>query len=108
MMDTLRKTMLLGLGALSLTKEKAVTVADDLVARGEMEEKDRDRMVNNVLAEGQTQKRLLEEKVITIVQKVMTEMGMPTQQDYEDIARRLDGIEKAVHTQVGGKEGTTA
>lgn len=107
-MDSFKKAMYFGLGALSLTKEKAETIADDLVKRGEMKEKDRDKMVKKLLAEGQTQKRLVEEKVSTVVQKAMTDMGLPTQKDFKNIVRRLDGIEKAINTPKSVKEGTKA
>ena len=107
-MDSIKKAMYFGLGALSLTKEKAETIADDLVKRGEMKEKDREKMVKSLLAEGQSQKRLVEEEVSTVVQKAMVAMGLPTQKDFKNIVRRLDGIEKAISTSRNGKEGTKA
>ena len=100
--------MYFGLGALSLTKEKAETIADDFVKRGEMKEKDRGKIVKQLLQEGKTQKRLVEEKVSTVAQKAMVDMGLPTQKDFKNILRRLDGIEKAINTPNTGKEGTKA
>lgn len=105
-MDTLKKAMYFGLGALSLTKEKAERIADDLVTRGEMKEKDREKMVKKLMREGQTQKRLVEERVSTVVQKTMTDMGLPTQKDFKSILRRLDGIEKAISIPKNVNEGT--
>lgn len=107
-MDTMRKAMLLGLGALSLTKEKAETIADDLVQRGEMKEKDRGKMVKKLLQEGETQKHFVEEKVTTVVQKAMADMGLPSQKDFKNIMLRLDGIEKAISTPNSEKGGTKA
>ncbi len=107
-MDTFKKAMYFGLGALSLTKEKAETIADDLVKRGEMKEKDREKMVKKLLQEGETQKHFVEEKVSTVVQEAMANMGLPTQKDFKNILRRLDGIEKAINTPNSGKEGTKA
>lgn len=105
-MDSIKKAMYFGLGALSLTKEKAGKIADDLVKRGEMKEKDREKMVKKLLAEGQEQKRLVEDNVSTVVQKAMTDMGLPTQKDFKNIVRRLDGIEKAISAPKNVKEGT--
>jgi polyhydroxyalkanoate synthesis regulator phasin len=106
--DTFKKAMYFGLGALSLTKEKAETIADDLVKRGEMKEKDRGKMVKKLLQEGETQKRLVEEQVSTVIQKTMVDMGFPSQTDFKNILRRLEGIEKAINTPNSGKEGTKA
>jgi polyhydroxyalkanoate synthesis regulator phasin len=103
-MDSMKKAMYLGLGALSLTKEKAEALADDLVKRGEMKAKDREKMVEQLLKEGKTQKGVVEEKVSALVQKTMGEMGLPTRKEFKSIVKRLDGIEKAIMT----KEGTKA
>ena len=107
-MDTFKRALYFGLGALSLTKEKAESIADDLVKRGEMKDKDREKMVERLLKEGGAQKRVMEEKVSALVQKTMTDMGLPTQKDFKSIVKRLDVIEKAVSRTVSGKEGTKA
>ena len=107
-MDTFKKSMYLGLGALSLTKEKAEAIADDLVKRGEMKAKDQGKMVEQLLKEGKTQKGMLEEKVSAVVQKTMADMGLPTQKEFKNIMKRLDGIEKAIKTPESVKEGTKA
>ncbi len=107
-MDTFKKAMYFGLGALSFTKEKAESIAEDLVKRGEMKDEDRARMVDQLLKEGETQKRVVEEKASSLVQKTLTDMGLPTQQDFKSIVKRLDGIEKAIKTPNSKKEGTKA
>lgn len=107
-MDTIRKAMYLGLGAISLTKEKAEGIIDDLVKRGEVKEKDRTTVLGRMLKEGEMQKNELEGKVAASVRKVMTDMGLPTQKDFKNILKRLDGIEKAVGTPNSVKEGTKA
>jgi polyhydroxyalkanoate synthesis regulator phasin len=104
-MDTIKKSMYLGLGAISLTKEKAEAMADDLVKRGEMDAKDRGKMVEQLLKEGKAQKSMIEEKVSAAVQKTMANIGLPTQKEFKSIVKRLDGIEKAIKTP---KEGTKA
>jgi polyhydroxyalkanoate synthesis regulator phasin len=107
-MDTMQKALLLGLGVLSLTKEKAEAIADDLVKRGEMEEQDRGKMVKKLLEEGDTQKHVVEMKVSAAVQKALADMGLPSQKDFKNILRRLDGIEKAIGTPRRKNEGTMA
>jgi polyhydroxyalkanoate synthesis regulator phasin len=105
-MDTIKRATYLGLGALSLTKDKAEAIADDLVKRGEMKAKDRGKMVEQLLKEGKTQKGMIEAKVSAVVQKTMADMGLPTQKDFKNILKKLDGIEKAIKTQESMKEGT--
>ena len=107
-MDTIKKTMLLGLGAISLTKEKAEGIIDDLVKRGEVKEKDRTVMLEKLLKEGEMQKNELEGKISASAQKVMTSIGLPTQKDFKNILKRLDGIEKAIGSPNDVKKGTQA
>jgi polyhydroxyalkanoate synthesis regulator phasin len=107
-MNTMRKAMLFGLAALSLTKEKAEEIIDDLVKRGEMSEKDRGAMVEKLLKEAETQKGVIEEKVSALAQKIMTDMGVLTQKDLKNILKRLDGIERKVGTANIDKQGTKA
>lgn len=107
-MDPIKKAMYLGLGAISLTKEKAEGLIDDLVKRGEVREKDRSKMLEKLLKEGETQKNELEGKITSSVQKAMTSMGLPTQTDFKNVLKRLESIEKAISTPSSVKEGPTA
>lgn len=106
-MDAMRKAMLSGLGALSLTKEKAEEIIDDLVIRGEMSEKDRTAMVEQLLKGVQMQKEELQGKVTSSVRKAMTDIGLPTQKDLKSVLRRLDAIEKAISTTNRDTQGTS-
>ena len=107
-MDTIMKTLYGGLGALNLTKEKAEEIIDDLVMREEMSANDKKAMVEKLLLEAKKQKDDLEGKVFVSVQKVLTDIGLPTQQDIKSISRRLDAIEKAVGSMKRGKRGSNA
>ncbi len=106
-MDPIKKAMYLGLGAISLTKDKAEGIIDDLVKRGEVKEKDRIKLVEKLLKEGETQKKEFEGKVATSVQKVMTTIGLPTEKDFKNVLKRLETIEKAISTPNSVKEGPT-
>ena len=107
-MDPIKKAMYLGLGAISLTKEKAEGLIDDLVTRGEVKEKDRAKILQKLLKEGESQKNELEAKIASSVEKAMTGVGLPTQKDFNNILKRLDGIEKAIGTLNNAKEGAKA
>jgi polyhydroxyalkanoate synthesis regulator phasin len=107
-MDAIKKAMYLGLGAISLTKDKAEMLIDDLVKRGEVNEKDRGKMLQKLLKEGESQKNELEGKIASSVEKAVTGMGLPTQKDFNNILKRLEGIEKAIGTPANVKEGPAA
>ncbi len=93
-MDILRKTMLLGLGIISLTKERAEGLVDDLVKRGEVASEDRFKAVNSLLKEAEKQEEELTRKMTKSVHKVIADLGLPTKTDMDEVLQTLKNIEK--------------
>ena len=104
-MDPLKKAIYAGLGAISLTKEKAETLVNELVKQEETTEKQRSALVDRLVKQGQAQKNALEGQVTESVRKAVTELGLPTRKEFETIVSRLDGIEKMIGTLKQGKRG---
>ena len=104
-MDPIMKALSMGLGALSVTKEKADEVIADLVKRGEMSETEGTQLVDRLLKGAERRQKEVEGKVAATVRKVLSDTGLPTRQDFQSLARRLDGIEKAMGRARKGKRG---
>jgi polyhydroxyalkanoate synthesis regulator phasin len=97
MFRLLKKGYLVGLGLASLTREKIEEVVDELVRRGELAEKDRPGMIEDLMARMKEEQRKVTSSVRENAQKVITEMGVPSRQEYEELLRRIDQLEKAAH-----------
>jgi polyhydroxyalkanoate synthesis regulator phasin len=95
-MDIIKKAMLLGLGLFSLTKEKAEEFVDDLIKRGEVTREERFKVVDKLLEQAEKQERELVGKISETVQKVITDIGLPTKKELDEISKRLEEIEKRV------------
>lgn len=95
-MDIIKKAMLLGLGVISLTKEKAEELVDDLIKRGEVTREERFKIVDKLLKEAEKQEEELFGKISETVQKVITDLGLPTKKDLDEISKRLEEIEKRI------------
>ena len=95
-MDVVKKAMLLGLGVISLTKEKAEEAVDDLIKRGEVSREERFKMVDKLLKEAEKQEEELSGKISEIVQKAIANIGLATKKDLEDVSNRLAEIEKRI------------
>ena len=93
-MDILRKTMLLGLGLISLTKDKAEGVVDDLVKRGEVASEDRFKAVDSLLKEAEKQEEEFTRKMTKSVHKVIGDLGLPTKKDMDEVLGTLKRIEE--------------
>jgi polyhydroxyalkanoate synthesis regulator phasin len=103
-MDIIRKAMLLGIGVLSLTKDKAEEVVDDLIKRGEVASGDRFRAVDNLLREADRQQEEFTRKLAASVQKVLTEMGLPSRKDLDEISLRLKDIDTKLSALLSEKD----
>ena len=95
-MDVVKKAMLLGLGVISLTKEKAEEAVDDLITRGEVSREERFKMVDKLLKEAEKLEEELSGKISETVQKAITKIGLATKKDLEDISKRLAEMEKRI------------
>ncbi len=95
-MDLIKKAMLMGLGMINLTKEKAEELVDELIKRGEIAKEEKFKIVDRLLKQAQEQEKELMQKISEMVKKTVTEMGMPTKEDLEKILKKLDEIEKKI------------
>ncbi len=92
-MDIIRKAVFMGLGAITMTKDKAEELVDDLIKRGEVASAERFKTIDKLLKEADKQEKEFQHKVSEAVQKVIVEMGLPTRKDLEEIGKTLKKIE---------------
>ncbi|MBP7527169.1 MAG: hypothetical protein KA801_04555 [Syntrophorhabdaceae bacterium] len=99
-MDIIRKAVFLGLGAISLTKDKADEIVDDLIKRGEVASAERFKTVDRLLKEADKQEKELQRKIDSTVQKAVAELGLATRKDLEEILETLKKIQAEVSSSV--------
>ncbi|MEJ2078145.1 MAG: phasin family protein [Acidobacteriota bacterium] len=102
MLDILKKTYLAGLGLATLTREKVEEIVDELVKRGEVAEKDRSHVVQDLLDRARDEQKKLSSSVQDAVQKVIRELGVPTRKEYRDLLNRVEALEKKSDAQKAG------
>jgi len=96
MIDIMRKTYLAGLGLASLTGEKIEEIVEELVKKGEIAEQDRKKLVEELIAKGKEQREQITESVRDAVQRIVYELRIPRRDQYDDLLRRIEELEKAV------------
>lgn len=94
MLEILRKGYLIGIGLASLTREKIEEVVDELVKRGEVAEKDRPRVIEDLVNRMRDEQKRLSNSVKDTVQRVVGEMGLPTRQQFDELLQRLEKLEQ--------------
>lgn len=96
MFDILKKTYLAGLGLALLTKEKTEELVDELVAKGEVAEKDRKKVTEDLLSRAREEQQKFSQAVKENVRKVLGEMKFPSRSNWEDLNKRVEELEKRV------------
>ena len=92
MFETLDKVMLAGLGAMSMTKEKAESIFDEYVEKGKAQKEHRAGFVKEVMDQAEKAKTDLEKVISEQVEKAMAKQPMATKDDVKRIEAKLDQL----------------
>ena len=92
MSEVIKKTVLAGLGLISLTREKAEEIAKDLIRRGELAETEEAKFVKDLLEKAEKSRGELEKKLEKTVETVLTKLNIPTRKEFEELKARVEEI----------------
>jgi len=92
MFESLDKVLLAGLGALSMTRERAEKIFDEYVARGQKAKEDRTGFVKEVMDQADKARAELEKLISEQVAKAVGSLSVATKEDIERIERKLDAL----------------
>ena len=94
MSDLIKKTLLAGLGAFSLTREKVEDTIDDLVKRGELSREEKPGMLEDFAKAAEKRQNEVREFVQKEVQKVLKALDIPTRQEINDLREQIEQLRK--------------
>lgn len=89
MPDLLRKSILFGLGAIHLTKEKVEEFVNNLVKDNNLTEEEGKKLVQEVLDRTSEYKDKQYDSIRKTVEEVLKEMGVATKKDIDDLAAKI-------------------
>jgi len=96
MLEPLRKLLLAGLGTVDLTEEKLKSVFDDLVARGEVSEKEARELVSGWAKRAGEQRTKIQQQVDDAVRRALERMGVSQRAEVEKLESRVADLERRV------------
>ena len=94
MFESLDKMMLAGLGAISMTRERAEKIFDEYVERGKLEKENRTGFVKAVMDAADKNREELEKLVSKQVRETVERLNMPTRDDIERLEKKIDKLAK--------------
>lgn len=90
--DIFRRTLLFGIGAISLTAERAQEFANDLVERGEITREQGVSMVQELTRRGTEARKQFREAVRVEVRKALDEAKVPSESDIKRLEDKIDRL----------------
>jgi polyhydroxyalkanoate synthesis regulator phasin len=94
MLESLRKLLLAGLGTVDLTEEKLKGVINDLVARGEVNERDARELISGWAQRAREQRTKLQQEVDEAVRRTMERLGVCHRADLDRLEARIAELER--------------
>jgi polyhydroxyalkanoate synthesis regulator phasin len=92
MFETLDKMMLAGLGAISMTRERAEKIFDEYVSRGKVEKDSRTGFVKAMMDAADKNREELEKLVAKQVREAVEHLNLPTRDDLQRIEQKIDRL----------------
>lgn len=92
MFETLDKLFLAGLGAISMTKEKAETIFDEYVKKGQAQRENKSGFVKDLLETAEKTRADMEKMISEQVKKTVAATPLATKDDLKRIEQKLNQI----------------
>ena len=94
MIDLFRTIVDLSLGVAAVSKEKAQSVVDELVKRGELTRDAGDKVVDDLVKKGEEARTEMSKTIETKVEEMLGRLNLATKADLEQIELRLSALER--------------
>jgi len=92
MLESLDKLLLAGLGAVSMTRERAEQIFDDYVRRGQVEKERRTGFVREMVEMAEKSRQEFENLITRQVREAVDKLNLPTRDDLARIEAKLDAV----------------
>jgi len=92
MFETLDKMMLAGLGAISMTRERAEEIFDEYVSRGKLEKDSRTGFVKAIMDAADKNRAELEKLIAKQVRETIEHLNLPTRDDLQRLEQKIDKL----------------
>jgi polyhydroxyalkanoate synthesis regulator phasin len=92
MFENLDRLMLAGLGAISMTREKAEKIFDEYVSRGKAEKEGRAGFVKEVMDSAEKTRKDVEKLVSEQVEKAVAKLNLASKADIKRLEEKVDKL----------------
>ncbi len=94
MLDIIKKSIYLGIGAASLTKERVDKLVDELIEKGQIAKDDKANVVKDLMDKAEKEEKELEKRIKKTVNEAIESVGAASQNDIVELKKRVDELEQ--------------
>ncbi len=106
--DLLQKCFFAGLGAISLSGEKAQSLVDELVKQGQLTKEEGEGFVENAIRKGESLGKDIEDKVNDLAKVAFERMHIATDEEIKGLKKDIASLKKKIKELEGDKEKTSS
>ena len=96
MIDLLKKNLYVGLGLVSMTKDKIAEVGKKIAEESKLSEDEGKKFMDELMKQADESKTNLQAQVSKIVEKTVTSMKLPCTAGFENIEKEIKKLQEAV------------
>lgn len=96
MQDTLRKMLHAGIGAFSITREKASQIVNELVQKGQVNQEEAGEFIDDLIKKGEQDREALKQSIKEEVLQTTQNLGLVTRKEFNQLEARVAALEKAL------------
>jgi len=94
MIETIKKTLLAGLGATVITAERVEQAMGDLIEKGKLNAEEARDVANKVVEQGKEEWENSRQEMASIFEKFLQEAKLVTREQLEALGKRIDDLEE--------------
>jgi len=100
MKDFFERLILIGLGLMAVTKEKAEKFADELVEKGKIKREDVPQLIENILQSAERGREKVREVIQEEIKNSLDVLNLPTKKEINEIKKKLEEIDKKIGSEL--------
>ena len=97
MKELIEKTVMMGVGAASITRDKVQALVDEFVKRGELTREEGQKLVEEASERAAVEGASIKEKATDTYQETLRTLGIATRESVEELDRRIAVLEAKVY-----------
>ncbi|MDX2213647.1 MAG: phasin family protein [Oculatellaceae cyanobacterium bins.114] len=94
--NLLKQLLMIGVGTTSLVADKLREVSDEWVKDGKLDAEQANSFVNDLMQQMKTEQSSLESQMQRQLRNVLQDLGVPRQNEMDELRGRLDRLERQV------------